>query len=108
MFSFLVFIVKSGKIYKLGRVQILKGEFFLLEISYSRALWSSGQRAGQWVQGTCQQVLESKGPSGPCSQADPAGTIYTPSQRMDLKTSVVLRPGRPYEPRLPTLGCDCP
>lgn len=86
----------------------MKGEFFLLEISYSRALWSSGQRAGQWVQGTCQQVLESKGPSGPCSQADPAGTIYTPSQRMDLKTSVGPTPGRPYEPRLPTLGCDCP
>lgn len=58
---------------------ILKGRFFLLEISYSRAPQSSGQRAGQWVQGTCRQVLESKGHSGPRSQADPAGTVSTAS-----------------------------
>lgn len=107
-FFFLVFIVKAIKFINRGGGGISK-ENFSSEISCSRALLGvqvKGLGSGSRVHaGRCWKARAALG-------CVPRQTLLVPSPHhpsgQDLKTSVVLRPGRPFEPRLPTMGCTCP
>ena len=105
-FSFLVFIVKSDKIYKSGWGGSWREDFFFwrFPVPGPHGVQVRGLGSGSRVHaGRCWKARAVLG-------RVPRQTLLVPSPQhpsgLDLKTSVVLRPGRPYEPRLPTLGCN--
>lgn len=108
-FFFLVFIVKSDKIYKSRWWGNLEGRIFFFwrfPVPGPHGVQVKGLGSGSRVHaGRCWKARAVLG-------RVPRQTLLVPSPHhpsgQDLKTSVVLRPGRPFEPRLPTMGCTCP